>query len=147
MKPINMRNSLDLTEFRVHHISSCLATLTYIQRKLDKFLPESGQQPIKQALKSLKWPFSTSEITELLAEVEKHKANINLALSGNTLSVVLKALSRQEDVAIGLEKIAKSQNERWEIQNRIRLDQKRQQVLDFFGRIDPSSNHRMSLKL
>ncbi|KUJ07771.1 uncharacterized protein LY89DRAFT_742543 [Mollisia scopiformis] len=141
-------SSSNLADFRLHHVSSCYTTLRGIEDKLDKYLPKGQEhRRFKQALRDLKWPFSASDIKELLAEVEAHKRNIHLALSGETLAVVFKTLSRQDDLAAGIEEIKANQNERWAMQVRIHLDKKKEDVLAFFCKVDPSSNHRMSLKL
>jgi len=141
-------NLSNLAQFRLHHVSSCLTTLTEIQKKLDKYQPEGeDHQAAKQTLRNLKWPFSVSDIKRLLTEVEKHKANITLALSGDTLTAVLTALSRQEELAADIEDIKNRQNERWAMHDCIRMDKEREEVLAFFGKVDTSSNHRMSLKL
>lgn len=141
-------NLSNLAEFRLHHVSSCLTTLTNIQKKLDKHQTETGEHhTVKRALRNLKWPFSVADTKELLAEVEKHKAAITVALSGDTLTTVLKALSRQEDLAADLKDMKHKQKERWAMEDHIRMDNERQDILAFFGKIDPSSNHKMSLQL
>jgi hypothetical protein len=44
-------------------------------------------------------PFSVTETKELVTEVEWHKAIFNVALSADSLATILKALSRQNEVA------------------------------------------------
>jgi hypothetical protein len=79
---------------RFHHIYSCSATLTKIQRKLEKNDPATAKdQPFEAALRSLKWPFSSSETKELLAEVG-HEAIIGIALSADDITALLQALWR-----------------------------------------------------
>lgn len=125
-------NLSNLAQFRLHHVRCCLTTLTEIRKKLDKYQQEGEDyQAAKQTLRNLKWPFSVSDIKRLLTEVEKHKANITLALSRDTLTAVLTALSRQEDLAADIEDIKNRQNERWAMHDRIRMDKEREEVLAF----------------
>ncbi len=144
----NNSSPLNLAQFRLNYASSCLTTLTNIEKKLDKHQVNEGEyHQAKKLLQSLKWPFSVSETKELLVEVERHKANISIALSGDTLATVLTALSRQEDLSADLKDMKNKQTQTWAMEDHIRMNQQRKDILKFFGKIDPSSNHQMSLKL
>ncbi|KAG0650988.1 Ankyrin-1 [Hyphodiscus hymeniophilus] len=143
--PLDSSNLTPLTEFRLHELSDCLATLTNIQKVLDKHQPQTTRG--RQLLKNLKWPFSVHETKRLLDDVEKHKSTINIAVSGETLATVLNALSRQDDIATDVKELKNKQIARWAMEDHIRLDKERREILSFFGKIDPSSNHNMSLNL
>jgi NACHT domain/Fungal N-terminal domain of STAND proteins len=133
---------------RLHHINSCRTTLIKIQRKLEKNDPATTKDGLVQvALRSLKWPFSTSETKELLAEIGRHKATIGIALSADNMAALLRALSRQDELADGIQDIKSKLEARWAVETRIAMNKERQDILNFFEKIDPSPNHETSLKL
>lgn len=140
------------TNFRLHHINSCSTTLTRIREKLDKNGYDAGPDeahPPKAKLSllhKLKWPYSCSETKELVLEIERHMGVINVALSGDTLATVLRALSRQDNMAAEIKGLRNEQTARWASETHIRLSKKRQEVIAFFGK-NPSNNHKTSLKL
>jgi len=91
---------------RLHHINSCRTTLTKIQRKLERNDPATTKDGlVHAALRSLKWPFSSSETKELLAEIGRHKATIGIALSTDNMAGLMRALSRQDALADGIQDI------------------------------------------
>lgn len=133
---------------RLHHINSCRETLTKIQRKLERNDPTKAKDHLLEAaLRSLKWPFSSSETKELLAEVGRHKATIGIALSADNMAALLRALSRQDELADDIQDIKSKLEARWAVETRIALDKERQEILHFFEKTDPFSNHETSLKL
>jgi len=140
----------DTTEsnFRLHHINSCRATLSKIQRKLnasdDSSTPDGR---IERALRKLKWPFSQPETKQLVVEIEQHKATINVALSADGLSATLRALSRQDDLKEELEKMRAEIKTQWAMETHITLGKERRKVLELFGKSDPSFSHQASLRL
>ena len=133
---------------RLHHINSCRATLTKIQRELERNDPTMAKHPrFEAALRILKWPFSYSETKELLAEVGRHKATIGIALSADNMVALLRALSRQDALADDIQDMKSKVEARWAVETRIALDRERQEILHFFGKVDPFANHENSLKL
>lgn len=133
---------------RLHHVNSCCATLTKIQRKLERNDPLTAKdQPVEAALRSLKWPFSSSETKELLAEVGRHNATIGMALSADNMVALLQVLSRQNELGNEIQDMKTKIEARWAAETRIALDNERQEILNFFGKFDPRPNHETSLKL
>jgi Cdc6-like AAA superfamily ATPase len=133
---------------RLHHINSCRRTLTKIHRELEKHDPAAAKhQLVQAALRSLKWPFSSSETKELLAEIGRHKATTGIALSTDNMGALFRVLSRQDDLSDGIQDIKSKFEERWAVETRIALNKERKAILDFFRTIDPSPNHETSLKL
>jgi hypothetical protein len=139
---------------RLHHINSCRATLLKIRNKLDSpnitaslhpALPSTAK--FASTFQKLKWPFSRPETTELLAEIERHKATINVALSGDSLATVVRALSRQDKIADDIEAIKDYERDRSALEKRLALTGKRKEVLGFFEKIDSSASHYANLKL
>ena len=81
-----------------------------------------------------------------MAEVERHKATINVALPADSLAAILKALLRQNEVADDIRELKTELKSRWAIETYIALGRRRLEALDFFGNIDPASNHKASLE-
>ncbi|TEA16850.1 hypothetical protein C8034_v000857 [Colletotrichum sidae] len=77
---------------RMHHIESCSDTLNERDKKFKKLQSPSMRQ-------RLKWPFSKDRIKEWLDELSRHKANINLALSANSLDAMLRLLAHENSHA------------------------------------------------
>jgi hypothetical protein len=136
------------TNFRLHHINSCRATLTNIQKRLDNHDPEiSNNRKVEKVIRALKWPFSASETKELITEVERHKATINLALSADSLTTILQALSRQDKLVDEIHDIKKELRSRWAMEAHIALGKERREILHFFGKVDPTSYQKSNMEL
>ena len=124
-------------------LNNCLKTLLTIKSRLDAhedYDHATGRNALKPALKSLRWPFTASEVGELLVEIERHKANLSLALAADALSELLRALSTQDKICETVHGIENKLN-------LIALNDHRQQILDSFGSTDPRKNHDMNRKL
>jgi len=136
------------TNFRLHHINSCRATLTKIQKRLDgNATGMTSDKTIEKMVRALKWPFSVSETTELIIEIERHKATINVALSADSLSAILQALSRQDKLTNDIKDIKKELRSRWAMETHIALGKERREILNFFGKIDPTSYQKSNMDL
>jgi hypothetical protein len=96
---------------------------------------------------ALKWPFSVPETKELIAEVERHKATINVALSADSLSAILQALSRQGQLANDIQDIKKELKLRWAMETHIALGKERREILQYFGKIDPTAYQKSNMEL
>lgn len=141
-------NDLPDPSLRMHHINSCRQTLLKIQKKLDSHDPHaSDNSSFEKTIRKLRWPFSSSEAKELLAEVDRHKATINVALTGGSLASILRGLTRQDQMAEDIKRLKAAQEEKWAMETHIAITAQRKKVLDFFGKVDPASHHRTNLKL
>ena len=120
------------------HLDNCLKTLLTIKSKLDAH--EGHGHALKSALKTLWWPFTSSEVGNLLMEIERHKTNLSLALTADGLSALLGALSTQGEICKTVHAIESELN-------RVALNDQRRQILDSFGSADPRKNHDISRKL
>lgn len=124
-------------------LNDCLKTLLTIKSKLDAHEDHghtTGRHTLRPALKSLRWPFTASEVGELLVEIERHKANLSLALAADALSELLRTLSTQDKICETVHGIESRLN-------RVALNDQRRHILDSFGSTDPEKNHDMSRKL
>jgi hypothetical protein len=68
---------------QIHHIHSCYAVLEKIQARLDKSNPAKSHNPLEATKRRLHWPLSSSETKSLIADVERHKSTLSLALSAD----------------------------------------------------------------
>jgi Fungal N-terminal domain of STAND proteins len=65
---------------RIHHINACDNTLRKIEAQLEKVAAKRNKAT-DRARQRVLWPMSQSETKNLLAEVERHKTSLSLALS------------------------------------------------------------------
>ena len=74
---------------QIHHIQSCFRVLERIKTVLDKSDSSSDADSNmgSRIKKKLLWPLSISETKELVAEVERHKSTLNLALTADGMLV------------------------------------------------------------
>jgi hypothetical protein len=66
---------------RIHYIESCYKTLKKIQDHFDEAIPAT---PLSRGEK-LKWPLKNAHTKELLDEIGRHKATMNLAMSARQM--------------------------------------------------------------
>ncbi|OTA97078.1 hypothetical protein M434DRAFT_66317, partial [Hypoxylon sp. CO27-5] len=130
----------DNKKFRMHHIEACSDILADIQKKLKKF--DSNSLKRKAA-----WPFQSEHIKELRDDLARHKQSVDLALSANSMELLLRSLAREEDLQKTTSEILAAVEKTREITSRIHRDDTRQKVLEFFLRYNPQQNYEMSLKL
>ncbi|KAK1625012.1 hypothetical protein BDP81DRAFT_356836 [Colletotrichum phormii] len=128
--------------FRMHHIDGCAAILSEIINKTKKYEDSSGGK-----LKKLLWPYTSSKTKEMLADLSRHKENMNLALSATSLEALLRCLAKEEERDRTTAAILADVQKTREIAVQIREDAQRERVLEFFLRYNPQSNYEMSVKL
>ena len=133
---------------RTHHINSCIQTLERIRSILDRDDASSlSDQRLETLKRKLRWPFSSSEAKEVIMELERHKTTLGLALSADSWSGLLQALSRQDKLQNTVDGMRTELKERHEAETRIVLNKERQEVLKSFAKVDPRSNHDINRKL
>ncbi|KAL9610536.1 MAG: hypothetical protein Q9167_004774 [Letrouitia subvulpina] len=133
---------------RAYHLYSCYETLDQMKTILARDDTSSLQgQGIEAMKRKLRWPFTKSEAKELLAKIEQHKSTLGLALNVDSMSGLIRALSRQEDIHEELRGIQNELRIRQEAETRILIDERRREVLKSFGTINPRRNLDMSRKL
>lgn len=133
---------------RIHHIHSCYETLEHVKSILDRdntsLLRDERLETLKR---KMRWPFTSSEVKDLLAEIERHKSTLGLALNVDCMSGLLQALSKQNDFRAAVEGIKTELKEKHEAETRIALSRERQEILKSFAKVDSRINHEMSRKL
>ena len=136
------------TSTRTHHVQACFETLEHVKSILDKDETSSlHDQRLETLRRKLRWPFTSSEVKDLIAEIERHKATLGLALNVDCMSGLISALSRQDEVRSTVKEIKTELKERHEAETRIAIDKETQEVLKSFAKVDPLRNHNMSRKL
>lgn len=68
---------------KVHHVEYCHQTLRKINLLLEKFELSKTKGVLHSAAQRLRWPLSGSETKELMAEVERHRKTLGLALQAD----------------------------------------------------------------
>lgn len=129
-----------IDNLRMHHIAACHTTLDEVAKKLKKL--ENSETKRK-----LVWPFISERTRDLLSEITRHKENINLALTADTMGTLLKVLSRTEEVQGSTEKLVDALKKTKEIITRIHQDSARKAILNYFLPYNPQQNYEMSLSL
>ncbi|KAJ3548854.1 hypothetical protein NM208_g796 [Fusarium decemcellulare] len=84
---------------RLHHVISCRQMLLRVEKTLSKATADldSGKS-IHHVKRALKWPFSSTETKGLLDEIARHKETLALALTADSMDVLLNCLSRQKKI-------------------------------------------------
>ncbi|KAL8835784.1 MAG: hypothetical protein Q9170_003178 [Blastenia crenularia] len=137
-----------LSTARVSHINSCTRTLQTLHTILDKDSTSSGKMAKIEIIKrKLHWPFTSSEVQSLLAEIERHKSTLTLALNADSMLGFVQSLSVQGAILETVDGIRLELKQRHEAVVRIALDVKRQKILDSFSKINPHKNQKMSSQL
>lgn len=129
-----------IDNLRMHHIAACHGTLDEVAKELKKL--EDNRTKRK-----LVWPFVSERTKYLLSEITRHKENINLALTADSMGTLLKILSKTEEVQGNTERLVEDVKKTRKIVTRIHQDSKRRAILDYFLPYNPQQNYEMSLSL
>ncbi|KAF7541307.1 hypothetical protein G7054_g743 [Neopestalotiopsis clavispora] len=132
---------------RLEHIHSCRAVLKEIQSRIAKSDPSpEGNKRIERAKQSLKWPFGKSRTSEMVNELSRQKGTLQLALQADTMADLTACLSKVKNIEGKVNQIHQKV-ESLEVLTRIRMDDLRTKILDFFMVDDPSPNLRTAWNL
>lgn len=129
-----------IDNLRMHHIAACHATLDEVAKKLKKLEDNTTKR-------KLVWPLVSDRTKEFLVEIARHKQNIDLALTADSLGTLLQVLSKTEEVQVNTEKLLEEAKKTREIFTRIHQDSGRKAVLRYFLPYNPQQNYEMSLSL
>lgn len=66
---------------QVHYIESCYQTLSQIQRHFEVALPSTPLSTVDK----IRWPLKQSQTKELLADIQRHKSTMGLAMSATEM--------------------------------------------------------------
>jgi hypothetical protein len=131
---------------RVEHVNSCLDTLYKLDDKLKK-VGLSGTGKMRNTVQKLTWPFKAVNTKQVIEEIRQHRNNLGFALSADSMTALLKCLSKQDDIIDQIAAIENRLRDKECIETRIAMDDDRQHILDYFLFVDPYESFRTSLKL
>jgi hypothetical protein len=131
---------------RTGHVNSCLATLYKLDEILDK-IGVSDRGKLRNTIHKLSWPFKSVNTKQFIEDIRQHRNNINLALSADCMTALLKCLSTQDELLKRVDDIDTRRLDKERIETRITMDLERQRILDYFLFVNPHENFKTSLKL
>ncbi|KAL8896941.1 MAG: hypothetical protein Q9192_002818 [Flavoplaca navasiana] len=133
---------------RVNHINSCTQTLEKLRIILDKDSTSSSSMERMESIKrKLHWPFTASQVKTLLAELERHKSTLSLALNADSMLGFVQSLSTQGAIKDSIDEIKLHLKQRHKTDIRIAVDAKRQKILETFGKLDPKKSQKTASQL
>lgn len=131
---------------RLDHVSSCLGTLHKLEDELNKN-GFSDKRKVQKMMRKLTWPFKAINIKKFIEEIHRHRDNLGFALSADSMTGFLKCLSIQADISKQIIDIETRLRNKEDVETRITLDKKEQEILDHFLPVNPQPNFRTSVKL
>lgn len=118
----------------------CQLTLERLRDKLSKADPQGASSRVKRLERTLKWPLTSSELKDSLADIERYKTAFDLTVSMDTMNALLAVSSDQQKTMDDVSEIKHQLNQ-------IEMNKERREALEFFRTFDSESNHQMSVKL
>ena len=121
------------SDFRSTFILDCQQVLGRIKDNLEKAKHDfENPSTLSRVHHRLKWPFSTTDTKDIIQTLQRHRQIINVALSADSLSHLKVCLSRQEDASQRIIDVQTTANKILDIVTKVRLDQTRREILEFF---------------
>lgn len=123
-------------------VLDCQLMLEDIRDKLQKTdrVPSGKCDQVKKLAHQLCFPYERADMQKILERLERMKATFNLALTAESIA-------SQIDLKADVKAVKGELFRRKELEAKIELDDEREKVLDFFGRVNLKENHAMSRKL
>ncbi|KAH7346263.1 hypothetical protein BKA65DRAFT_273834 [Rhexocercosporidium sp. MPI-PUGE-AT-0058] len=128
-------SSLDPT-MQIHWIEPCYKTLLKVQELLNKAVAGNSMTNTEK----MKWPLRKSATKELLAEIERHKLTVTLALSAREMSALCQIRDGVYTIKAALDS---DQAER----KKIFIDNKRHEMLRLLGSINARNWQDSNIRL
>ncbi|KAL4747397.1 hypothetical protein BDW72DRAFT_209650 [Aspergillus terricola var. indicus] len=128
----------------IQKLSKEIRSLSNAKSRLEKASGRLKDGRVRAAATKLIWPYSEKEVQKLLGEISRHKETMLLALSTDSLKKLLQALSKQSEMSNGIDHLHRKLTE---IETRITLNKRRNDILNFFMRYNPQPHFEMSLSL
>lgn len=133
---------------RVHHVYYCEQTLNKIHDKMKRAAQKVEKTRSKGGLvQQLKWPFSKLETQEVLQELERHKANMNLGIATDSMQKMQLLLSKQKEADIVINETRQVVQE---LRTEILVDARKRRVLEFFmdtNTVNPQTSLDTNIRL
>ncbi|KAF4957510.1 hypothetical protein FSARC_11278 [Fusarium sarcochroum] len=131
---------------RNHYLNHCFKTLTRIETRVKKAADSFSRSKLEGIYRQLKWPFSSSETKDLLAELSRHKETINVALAADSMRKLQLSLSKSDELGKQISAIGEVVR-KIEINTLIDVNDKKQRVLDYFMKRNPQPSLETSIRL
>ncbi|KAF5540700.1 heterokaryon incompatibility protein het-E-1 [Fusarium mexicanum] len=131
-----------------HHLHDCHQLLrrleTGLSRTEDSLDSVSGRQRLRARLK---WPFTSTESREMIQDIQRYNQIIHTALAADSLAKLKDCLTRQVEIKDGLQKINRTTEKILDIQVKVALDAKRNQVIKDFDQVNPRGEYETNNRL
>ncbi|KAI7765087.1 hypothetical protein LZL87_005800 [Fusarium oxysporum] len=131
---------------RNHYLNHCFKTFNRIESRVKKASESFKKSKFDDIVRQLKWPFSSSETKELLAELSQHKETISVALLADSMRKVQLSLSKSDEIdkkITALGEVAR----RIEINTAIAINDRKKRILDHFMKANPQPALQTSIGL
>lgn len=125
-------------------VAACQKTLQTVRDMLEKADPRAdGVTILQRAKRTLKWPISSSHTDEILADMERHKSTFNLAMTADTLDMLLAASEAQATTSTKVDQLEQS------LQRLVRVEMTKEarRMLQVLGADGADGYHRSNLQL
>jgi hypothetical protein len=125
-------------------VIACQLTLQNIRDKLEGADPREGDITVWQkAGRTFKWPFSSSQTDEILLAMNRHKSTFNLAMSVDTLDLLLAASEEQATTSTKIDQLERS------LQHlaKAEMTKEARRMLQILGADSADRYHRSNLNL
>ncbi|KAG4276095.1 hypothetical protein FPRO04_07819 [Fusarium proliferatum] len=131
-----------------HYLHDCHQLLRRLETGLSRTEASLDSGSGRQRLQArLKWPFTSTESRDMIQDIQRYNQIIHTALAADSLAKLKHCLSRQIEMKDGLEKINRTAEKILDIQVKIALDTKSNQVLEDFGQFNPRGEYETNNRL
>ncbi|KAF9768497.1 hypothetical protein IL306_014207 [Fusarium sp. DS 682] len=131
-----------------HYLHDCHQLLRRLESGLShteaSLKSDSGRQRL---CARLRWPFTSTGSKEMIQEVQRYNQIIHTAVTADSLAKLIHSLSRQAEIKDDLGNIQRTTERILDIQVKIALDAKRNQILRDFGQINHKVEYETNRKL
>ncbi|KAH7253578.1 uncharacterized protein BKA55DRAFT_593274 [Fusarium redolens] len=131
-----------------HYLHDCHQLLRRLETGLSRTESSLNSDSGRERLHArIKWPFTSTKSKEMIQDIQRYNQIIHTALAADSLALLKYCLSRQAEIKDGLDKIKGTAEKILDIQVKIALDAKRNQVLRDFGQVNPRGEYETNRKL
>ncbi|KAK0108253.1 hypothetical protein ONS95_003071 [Cadophora gregata] len=131
---------------RIHHINNCDNVLRKIEAQLEHIAAKKNKS-MDRARQRVLWPLSKAETKNLLAEVERQKTSLSLALAVDEMSALLNALASQDAIQSGLAQIDNELQLQRTRMNETFLSKRRQDIINSLNAVDYNQYQSANVRL
>ncbi|CAJ0538686.1 Ff.00g066770.m01.CDS01 [Fusarium sp. VM40] len=126
---------------RPQHLQSFKEILLRISKPINEAQSDfDSGKGVTKLRRRLKWPFTLPETNSLFSDLQEHRANIQLALSADSMDTLLHILERQDTIQRTLER-------KVSFDIRVQLDKKRKDIMNYFLVVNPQTYLDISSEL